>query len=89
MVEDKEWECAELVELNLWTQVFATNQDIFLEDVNELGKPLKELFDSITQLRHPAVHRLRISANRLELFLIDAESLARLLRDQSCQQRLS
>ncbi|KAK5074428.1 hypothetical protein PMZ80_011243 [Knufia obscura] len=90
VVGDKEWDCAESVELNLWTQIFMRNQDKFpQEDVDRVGKPLHQLFDSVAQLRHTAVHRLRITANRVELFLVDAESLARLLNDDHCYQELS
>ena len=62
---------------------------VLSEDIDEVGKPLTQLLESITQLRHTAVHRLRVSANRLEQFVIDAESLSRLLRDDSCAQQLS
>ena len=50
-VVEEEWECAESVELNLWARVFTAHQERFpQEDVDELGKPLSQLFDSIAQL---------------------------------------
>lgn len=89
-VVEEEWECAGSVDLNLWARVFSTNEGRFLqEDVDELGKPLSQLFDSIAQLRHTAVHRVRISANRLEQFLNDAESLFGLLHDDQCSGQLA
>jgi hypothetical protein len=42
---------------------------------------LPELFSSIAQLRHTAVHRLRLTANRILQFVVDAEALVKLLRD--------
>lgn len=47
--------------------------------MDALGKPFAEILESVTQLRHTAVHRLRVRANRLEAFLVDAEALTRLL----------
>lgn len=61
---EEEWECAESVELNLWARIFSTNQERFSQEgVGKLGKPLSQLFDSVAQLRHTAVHRVRVSAN--------------------------
>ena len=89
-VDHQGWDCAEAAELNRWPRVFLDNQDQFLQaDLDGLGKPFAQILDSIVQLRHTAVHRLRINANRLEQFMIDAESLARLLRDDYCLQRLT
>ena len=86
----EQWECAESVELNKWPSIFRSKKEKFFQgDIDQLGKPLTELLDSITQIRHTAVHRLRVSANRLEQFLVDAESLSRLLHDDSCAQELS
>ena len=84
------WDCPESVELNLWARVLLSNQDKFSADaINELGKPLAEVINSITQLRHIAVHRVRVSVTRVEQFMIDSESLARLLQDDSCIRTLS
>jgi hypothetical protein len=84
------WDCAESAKLNRWPRVFLSNQDKFLQaDLEGLGKPFAQLLDSITHLRHTAVYRLRISANRLEQFMIDAEALARLLRNDHCVRKLT
>jgi len=49
---EEEWECAESVELNLWARVFTAHQERFSqEDVDELGKPLSQLFDSMSRIR--------------------------------------
>lgn len=90
IAEHEEWDCAEAVELNIWARILAARLNIFAQaDVDEAGKPLDQLFDSIAQLRHTAVHRLRVSATRLDTFLTDAGSLATLLHDERCKQQVS
>ena len=86
----EEWDCPESVELNRWPRVFLSNQDKFSPDaMDELGKPLEQLLNSIVQLRHTAVHRVRVSVKRIEQFMVDAESLVGLLQDDVCIRRLS
>ena len=72
----KGWDCAEAVELNQWTSVFQSHQALFAED--ELSQ-LAGSFASVTQIRHTAVHRLRVSAKRIQQFMADAERLANVL----------
>ena len=65
IVERKGWECAESVELNRWVYVFLSNQNLFSPtQVRSLGKTLADLLSTIAQLRHTAVHRLRITTAR-------------------------
>jgi len=40
---------------------------------------LESLFRSVADMRHAAVHRIRVSARGLEQFMLDAESLATML----------
>jgi len=76
--------------LTKWPRVFLSHQDKFLQaDLEGLEKPLAQILDSVTHLRHTAVHRLRTGANRLEQFMLDAEALARLLRDEYCLPKLT
>ncbi|KAK5077834.1 hypothetical protein LTR64_003765 [Lithohypha guttulata] len=90
LIKSEGWDCAEALELNIWTRKMESREDKFLaEDVAELGKPFNDLLDTVAQIRHTAVHRLRISANRIGLYLQDAESLSRLLHDRGCLQSLS
>jgi hypothetical protein len=90
VMQHEKWDCAEAAELNRWPRIFLTNQDKFLQaDLEGLGKPLAQVLDSITQLRHTAVHRLRITANQLKQFMVDAEALARLLRHDYSLQKLT
>jgi len=60
-----------------------------LKEVLELGMPFPELLDLIAQLRHTAVHRVRVSANKVHQFIIEAESLANILHNNTCAQKLS
>lgn len=79
------WDCAESVELNQWTKLLFLHQNkCSAPSLQTLVRPLKEILDSVTQLRHTAVHRIKVSANRLESFLADSEILARLLEDNEC-----
>jgi len=79
------WDCAESVELNQWTKLLFLHQNkCSAPSLQTLVRPLKEILDSVTQLRHTAVHRIKVSANRLESFLADSEISARLLEDNEC-----
>lgn len=70
LIKSEGWDCAEALELNIRTRKMESREDNFLvEDVAELGKPFNDLLDTIAQIRHTAVHRLRISANRIGLYL--------------------
>lgn len=90
IAEHEEWDCAEAIELNVWARVLATRLGTFFqEDIDEVGKSLDQLLDSIAQLRHTAVHRLRVSTTRLDTFLVDAGSLASLIHDEHCKQQVS
>jgi hypothetical protein len=90
VMERERWDCPQAVELNTWARILCSNQDRFRQaDPEGLGKPFAELLDSLSHLRHTAVHRLRVSANGLEQFLVDAETLAQLLQDDNCAKRLT
>lgn len=84
------WDFPESVELNIWAWVFRCDEDKFDADkLVELGKPFPELLDSIAQLRHTTVHRVRVSANKVLQFVMEAGSLAIVLRNDICVQILS
>jgi hypothetical protein len=89
IMEKEGWDSPECVELNIWTQIFRSNEEKFdTHKIQELGKPFGQILDSMAQLRHTAVHRLRVSANRVEQFLIEGEQLANLIGDEKCGRRL-
>jgi hypothetical protein len=90
VMERERWDCPQAVELNTWARILCSNRDRFQQaDLEGLGKPFAELLDSLSHLRHTAVHRLRVSANGLEQFLVDAETLVELLQDDNCAKRLT
>ena len=83
IIANEGWTCPESVELNIWAKVLLSNPDRFPEqEMPEFGRPLADILNSASHIRHTAVHRLRITVNRIENFVSDAELLARLLQDE-------
>jgi hypothetical protein len=81
VLEREGWDCAEAVELNRWPKVLLTYQsELYLENLEDSERSLSDLFTSITQLRHAAVHRLRLTANKALQFITDAEQVLKLLQ---------
>ncbi|KAH6637488.1 hypothetical protein C7974DRAFT_142230 [Boeremia exigua] len=84
------WDSPDCVELNAWMGIFRFHETLFSSDkLAAVGKPFPDLRNSISQIRHAAVHRLRITAGRVETLLADAETLAVLLEDEACARQLS
>ncbi|KAI4702205.1 hypothetical protein J4E81_002567 [Alternaria sp. BMP 2799] len=84
------WDCAEAVELNQWARTLLIyREELKLDDLGEDAKPLPSLMESIIQLRHNAVHRVRLSSSELLQHLTDAVLLAQLLHDDNCGKFLS
>lgn len=54
-----------------------------------MGKPLPQVVDSMAQLRHTAVHRIRVTLNRVHQYLLDAETLIILLSDETTSKQLT
>jgi flagellar motility protein MotE (MotC chaperone) len=76
------------VKLNRWTEEFLKRQRKFPAS-EHVKKPLEQLFRSIANIRHAAVHRIRVSAKGLEQFLLDAEALAILLGDAEKTEKIA
>ncbi|KIW40879.1 uncharacterized protein PV06_06492 [Exophiala oligosperma] len=90
IIEKEGWDCPECVELNVWARTLLVKKDLFPPvDLENLGQQFSELTNSISQLRHTVVHRLRINANGLERFLADAEALTKLLHDDNSTRSLA
>ena len=84
------WDCAEAVELNQWARTLLIyREELNLDDMEDGIKPLPILMESIIQLRHNAVHRVRLSSSELLQHLTDAVLLAQLLHDDKCGKFLS
>ncbi|KAF2173315.1 hypothetical protein M409DRAFT_17256 [Zasmidium cellare ATCC 36951] len=82
-LEKEGWDCAESVELNVWSSVLRAQRDVLaVQDLTEAGKSLEDLLGSMVHIRHTAVHRPRVTVGRVQQFLADAESLAKLLSEE-------
>lgn len=88
VLQKHQWECPEAAELNLWAAEFLASQNTFAKR-RDVGMPLHKLFRSVADIRHTAVHRIRVSAKGIEQFLLDAESLATLLDDTASLRSLT
>jgi hypothetical protein len=90
LLQREGWDCAEAVELNRWARpLLLYREELRLDDVKDITKPLPILMDSITQLRHNAVHRVQLSSSGLLQHLTDAGLLAQLLQDGECTKMVS
>ncbi|CAN9443741.1 unnamed protein product [Alternaria alternata] len=90
VLQKEGWDCAEAVELNWWPKVLLTYpEDCNLNGLNEFDKSLPNLLDSVTQLRHDTVHRVRLSSNEILQHLTDAVMFAQLLKDDECSEFIS
>ncbi|KFY17971.1 hypothetical protein V492_00221 [Pseudogymnoascus sp. VKM F-4246] len=85
IVESKGWDCAEAVELTLWTKTLAKLCDKLPADAifNNSGVPLSTIFSSTDSLRHSAVHRLSTSAHGIQKMIQCAILLAVTLGDNT------
>lgn len=72
------WDCAEAVELNVWTLLFMKEGIKFQKHGSKLPA---HLFASITSIRHAAVHRERVDGQRVVKLVADAEAFTKLLGD--------
>lgn len=90
LLQQNEWDCAESVELNIWSQVFSSNQEkLPFQGLEELGKPFSDILDSVAQLRHTAVHRIHVTMTRLLQFCLDGESLLQLMQDNIARDQVA
>lgn len=86
-LRDRQWSCAESVELNRWTEEFFKRKYI-LANAGHTGVSLDEVLRSVANIRHTAVHRLRVSAKAIQQFLLDAETLATLLKNHLYTEKI-
>ena len=86
----KGWECAECAELNIWARFLRSKQPGFPTDsIADLGKPYSELLDSLVEVRHTAVHRIRVTVSRVQDYLRDAETFATLIEDRNASSQIA
>ncbi|RYN29911.1 hypothetical protein AA0112_g7101 [Alternaria arborescens] len=90
LVQKEKWDCAEAVELQRWAKVlFMYREELNIEDVKDVGKPLPILLDAIAQLRNDAVHRIRLSSSGVLQHMTNAGLLSRLVQDEECSKLMS
>ncbi|KAL1792917.1 hypothetical protein ACET3X_009424 [Alternaria dauci] len=90
VLQNEGWDCAEAVELNWWPKyLLAYQEECNLNNLQDVDKPLPNLLDSVTQLRHYTVHRVRLSSDEIIQHLTDALMLAQLLQDDNCSKFIS
>lgn len=89
-IQKQDWDSADCVELNVWMWLFKSREDVFdAAKVAAIDRTFPDFLNSVAQIRHTAVHRLPITAGRVESLLADAEILASLLADEDCARQLS
>jgi hypothetical protein len=90
ILSQKRWLCKEAVELSKWTCVLRGKQYLFNPaTVEQLPREFDKILDSLTDLRHTAVHRLHIPLVRVLSFIVDAESISKLCEDDASFQKLN
>ncbi|KAI3553923.1 ubiquinol-cytochrome-c reductase cytochrome c1 [Colletotrichum abscissum] len=90
ILEAGQWESPERVELQKWMWIFKNEVfDTFQAETVPLPHiDWHAFFESIKQIRHKAVHREVLCVADVKAYLADAESLAKLLRQDECLAKL-
>ena len=77
VLSERHLDCAEAVELNRWTNELMKRTSM-MGGLDLPHTSIEDILRSVTDIRHTAVHRLRVSARAIEQFLLDAETLSAL-----------
>ncbi|KFH44854.1 hypothetical protein ACRE_043130 [Hapsidospora chrysogenum ATCC 11550] len=77
VLSERQFDCAEAVELNRWTNELMKRTSM-MGGLDLSNTSIEDILRSVTNIRHTAVHRLRVSAKAIEQFLLDAETLSTL-----------
>jgi hypothetical protein len=83
LLEDNNWDCAEVVKLTEWTKTLAKRYDKIPAHAinNESKTSLEDVFFSTNVFQHTAVHRLSMSAKGVQKMIQSASRLAKALGD--------
>ncbi|OCK80284.1 hypothetical protein K432DRAFT_434859 [Lepidopterella palustris CBS 459.81] len=65
IMQKNRWDCPESAELNLWATEFLKRQGVFHKR-KDIGQSLENLFCSVADIRHAAVHRIHMAIEELE-----------------------
>lgn len=80
-------DCPEAKELHHWLELLSKKSTVL--QVKSSKKPPDLLCRSVSNIRHTAVHRLRITAAAVENLILDAEDFAELLGDTATAQAIA
>ena len=90
LLQERGWDCPNSVELNKWAQLLKSyERKIIPERLVALDRPVSEVLDSMAQLRHTAVHRVRAPVMQVKHFLDEAETVGHLLGGAECDPSLA
>lgn len=90
MLAQYKWDCPESVELTEWTQILSNNQTgLCVEMFQTVSKQTSEVFQLLRELRHSAVHRLHITASRVEKLLENVQLFLDMLGDRDRSVKVS
>jgi hypothetical protein len=88
-LSQKQWTCAESVELNEWTRILREQKGVFNASLMEqLPRAFNDILDSLNQLRHTAVHRNHKPLHVVRRFVTDAVSFSKLCENKSSSREL-
>ncbi|KAI9759618.1 MAG: hypothetical protein M4579_002186 [Chaenotheca gracillima] len=82
------WDCPESAELNEWPKVFRAKRDLLPVLSPELEPQLDRILEQVSQLRHNAVHRVRMTAKGIEKLIKNAELFLDIIRDTPRLERI-
>lgn len=88
ILRNNKWDCAESMELNCWVGAVMRQKDIIFSS-KSCATPIENVLRSAANIRHVAVHRLRVSAKAIQQFLLNAETLALFIEDVVLQRTIS
>ncbi|KAI0431055.1 hypothetical protein F5Y09DRAFT_305797 [Xylaria sp. FL1042] len=89
VLEMRQWDCPDVVELNSWISEFRLHQSELFGSPGDIERPHDQLLSSLVNLRHTAVHRIRINVQSLESFLLNSEKFTALLGDATRREMLT
>ena len=85
-----QWNCSEAVELNVWAAQLQKQPTVLriLKDNGSHDRSLEELFTSVVQVRHIAVHRKPLTVEIVQVLLTQAASFASNLGDRGASEAI-
>ena len=92
VLEENGWDCPEAVELNTWVSILSkrANFKLLSHFSQSTGntKDLRDLLESMREIRHTTVHRHRHTVTTIRILVQDAIAFCRILREDTCLKEL-